>query len=144
MKDEMDLLIGELMGESAWDINLWHTLFLEYGSIIDEKRREQCLRVIKGMFGPEDRRLLFGEIAIPGLYADEEDYLKGIERTERGLYELYKYLRLNVNCFSGWRMLFFEFKVFLTQELEKDMVGYLKRNVPEMELKTELPGIFDE
>lgn len=143
-KDEMELLIGELMGESACDVNLWLTLFVEYGSAMDEERRKRYVRVLQGKFSPEDRRLLFGDIAIPGLYSDEIAFLKGIDRTERGLDELYKYLRLNVNCFSGWRMAFSDFESFLTEEVKEAMIGYLKRNVPMMVLEVELPQIFPE
>ncbi len=139
----MELLIGELMGRSVCDVELWKKLFVEYGAVMDEKRREQYLHILRGTFDPESRRLLFDEL-IPDLYSDEEAYLQGIERTERGLDELYKYLRLNVNCFYGWRMLFFEFGKFLTREMEGNMVAYLKRNVPIMVLEVELPEIFAE
>lgn len=144
MKHEMDLLIGELMSESSCDIDLWQTLFVEYGSIMDENKRAQCLRILQGLFEPEDRRHIFAEILIPGLYEDEEAYLKSIERTECGFDELYKYLRLNVNCFLGWRMVFSDFESFLTEEVKKAMIGYLKRNVPMMVLEVELPQIFPE
>lgn len=58
-KDKMELLFGELMGKSVCDVELWKKLFAEYDAVMDEKRKEQYLRVLRGTFDPESRRLLF-------------------------------------------------------------------------------------
>lgn len=138
----MERLFAKLMREPARNISLWNTLFEKYGNLLDATKREQCLQRIQATFEPEDRRLLFDEILIPDLYSDENAYLMGIARTDCGFQELCSYLRLNVNCFPGWRMLFFEFTTFLTPELEEELVAYLKQNVSMMVLEMELPEIF--